>query len=145
MFCSATCSKNSCADTNFDKCYGCPTGLAKSFAFWGWFPTPSQCIAASYFNTSAGAKYVPIGKTNDINYDLKSSTTVETLTTTPISTATCSNGSPIYNYQYYGDLFNTDTLKITHPGIIDPKIRFWKVNYIIINLDQNQRRSNFNR
>ncbi len=29
MFCWATCSKNSCSNTTFDKCTGCPTGLAK--------------------------------------------------------------------------------------------------------------------
>lgn len=30
-------------------------------------------------------------------------------------------------YNYYGDLSKTDTLTITHPGISDPNLHFYKI------------------
>lgn len=45
MFCWATCSKNSCSDTKFDKCTGCPTGLAKDTA-----TVTTSCVAPIYTN-----------------------------------------------------------------------------------------------
>ena len=110
----------------FDKCWACPTGLEKDSP-----SMTSSCVARVYSNLSTSAKYALIGKTGDITYDMKSSTTLETLTVSPATTATCSRaGWPSLNYQYYGDLFNANTLTITHPGISDPNVRFWKVKII---------------
>ncbi len=87
MFCSATCSKNSCSDITFNKCTGCPTGLAKETN-----AVATKCVAPVYNNLQTTPKYIPIGKTDDVNYDLKSTTTVQTLITNPSTTQTCSNG-----------------------------------------------------
>ena len=93
MFCWATCSKNSCSDTTFDKCWACPTGLQKDTS-----SMTTSCVAGVYNNTSSFAKYALIGKTSDITYNMKSSTTIETITTSPATTATCSKGGSQQNY-----------------------------------------------
>ncbi len=94
MFCWSTCSKNSCSDTKFDKCWACPTGLQKDSPL----SPVTSCVAAVYNKTLSTAKYALIGKTGDVNYNMKSSTTVETLTTSLTSTATCTDGSSTKNY-----------------------------------------------
>ncbi len=45
---------------------------------------------------------------------------------TVISTATPLTSSCNLN-NYYGDLGNTDILNITHPGVTDPNLYFYKV------------------
>lgn len=66
---------------------------------------------------------MPIGTTNDITYDIKSNTTVSNMTVTSTGGLSATCGS----YNYYGKLGKTDKLTITHPGITDYNLHFWKV------------------
>ncbi len=61
-----------------------------------------SCIAQTVDLNSTSAKYMPIGTSPDINYDLKSNATVSNMTVTSTAsplTATCSS-----SYTYYGEL-----------------------------------------
>lgn len=102
-FCSATCNKNACTDAAFDKCTVCPVGLVKDTT-----NATSSCVAATYVNTSTSPKYTVIGKSDDITYDLKNTTTVVSLQSSNAPVSTCVNSS--YNYQYYGNFFNSDVI-----------------------------------
>ena len=84
-----------------------------------------SCIAQNVNLNSTSAKYMPIGTSSDINYDLKSNTTVSNLTVTSTAsllTTTCSS-----SYKYYGELSKTDKITFTHPGISDPNLYFYKI------------------
>ena len=97
------------------------------------FPFPASCITATVSSTSTGAKYIPVGATPDVNYDLKSPTSVSTLSvlSTAANQSTCAKDQD-NNYTFYGDLNNADSLTIKHmTGVADMNVHFWMVKYQI--------------
>ena len=87
----------------------------------------TSCVSATYINTSISIKYTVIGKTDDITYDLKNKTTLASIQLSNAPISYCTNST--YNYQYYGNFFNSDVILLTHPALSDPLIRFWKVKF----------------
>ncbi len=77
IFCASPCSDNDCDGGALNECDSCSDTFMQ-----GNTGDSFPCITQTVNLTSTSGKYMPVGTSPDINYDLKSNTTVSNMTVT---------------------------------------------------------------